>query len=253
VLEGFLLGLAGDLADDQRVLAARFSRAVGAEHVDTPTHRCRADGRHHAGGAARKFSQHGDDVARIGRRFLGYRARIHIVDWADQIDEGIEHMQPGTGHPEARRLAWVIAPATGHAGRVLVGEMTFNMHHLADDAIFDHALELAHRGKAALVIAAAERHAGRARRGDGALSLGPSERQRLLAPNRFAGSGRHLYLLDVQRMRRGEQNRLHFGISDRVLQVSGEPEAMLRRQLAREFRFLGDAMHDAQTIALALN
>ena len=119
--------------------------------------------------------------------------------------------------------------------------------------LIDHALEFAHRGKAALVVAAAERDIGRTHRGDRALGFRAGERQRLLAPDRLAGGRHHADLLDMQRMRRGEHNGLHFRVGDRVFEVGGQPEAMLRRQVAREFGLLGHAVHDAQAAAFALN
>src|ERR1039457_4910126 len=42
-------------------------------------------------------------------------------------------------------------------------------------------------------------------------------------------------------------------VGEGVLEVGGQPEAMLRRQFAREFGFLGHAVHDAQAAAFALN
>jgi hypothetical protein len=127
------------------------------------------------------------------------------------------------------------------------------MQNFSDRAAVDHALELAHRGKTALVVAAAERDAGRPHRGDRALGFRAGERQRLLAPDRLAGSRHHAHLLDMQRMRRGEHDGLHLRVGDGVLEVGGQPEAMFRRQFAREFGFLGHAVHDAQAAAFALN
>ena len=113
----------------------------------------------------------------------------------------------------------VVAPAAFHAGRVLVGEIAFDMHHLADGAVGHHALELAHRGKAALVVAEREGHAGLLRGGDGARGLGAREGQRLLGPDRLAGRRHRGNLLNVQRMRRGQKHRLHARIGDRFFEV----------------------------------
>ena len=57
----------------------------------------------------------------------------------------------------------------------------------------------------------------------------------------------------MQGMRRGQQDGLHLRVGDRVCKVGGQPEAMLGRQFAREFGLLGDAVHDAQARAFALN
>jgi len=55
---------------------------------------------------------------------------------------------------------------------MLVAEIGFDMHDLADRAAGHHTLELAHRREAALVIAEGERHIRFADGGDGALHLG---------------------------------------------------------------------------------
>ncbi len=104
-----------DLGDDQRVLAARLRRSVGAEHVAAPVNRRGAHGGHHAGGAAGELHQHGDHVARIGRFFLGDAARVDIADRSGEIDEGVEHVQAGAGHAGARRFGRIVAPAAGDA------------------------------------------------------------------------------------------------------------------------------------------
>ena len=127
------------------------------------------------------------------------------------------------------------------------------MENLADLAGIHHALELAHGGETALVVAGAERHAGRLDRGDRALGFRPRQRQRLLTPHRLAGCRHHAHLLDMQGVRRRQQNGLHLGVGDGVFQVGGQPEAMLGRQFARKFRFFGHAVHDAQAAAFALN
>ena len=68
--------------------------------------------------------------------------------------------RPAPVMPPPGDSARIVAPAAEHARRVLVGEIAFDMQHLADGAVGHHALELAHRGKAALVVAERERHAG---------------------------------------------------------------------------------------------
>ncbi len=90
-------------------------------------------------------------------------------------------------------------------------------------------------------------------RGDRALGFRAGERQRLLAPDRLAGRRHHAHLLDMQRMRRGQHDGLHLRVGDGVLEVGGQPEAMLGGQFAREFGLLGHAVHDAQAAAFALN
>ena len=131
--------------------------------------------------------------------------------------------------------------------------MPLDMQDLADRAQLDDALELAHGGKAALVVAGAERHAGRLHRLNRALRLGAGQRQRLLAPDRLAGRGHFPDLLDVQGMRRRQQDRLHLWIGDRIVKLARQPETVARRQFARRLRFFADAMHDAQALALALD
>ena len=57
----------------------------------------------------------------------------------------------------------------------------------------------------------------------------------------------------MQGMRRGQQDRLHLRVRDGILEVGGQPEAMLGRQFTREFWLLAHAMHDAQALAFALD
>src|SRR4051812_47669480 len=98
-------------------------------------------------------------------------------------------MQAGAGEAAAGGFLWIVAPAAAdHARRMLVGEMRLNMEHVADFTALDHALQLAHRGIAALVVAAAEHNAGLAARGDRAGGILPGQRQRLLAPDRLFGA-----------------------------------------------------------------
>src|ERR1700680_3764849 len=102
---------------------------------------------------------------------------------------------------------------------MLVGIMSLDVEDLADRAAIDDALELAHRGKATLVVAATEWSAGTAHGGDRAFGLRAGERQRFLAPHRLAGGGDHAHLLDMQRMRRRQQYGLYFGVRDGVLEI----------------------------------
>ena len=161
--------------------------------------------------------------------------------------------RPGAGHAAAGRLARVVAPAAFHAGRMLVGEIAFDMHHLADNAVGHHALELAHRGKAALVVAEREGHAGLLRGGDGARGFRARERQRLLAPDRLAGRRHRGNLLDVQRMRRCQEHRLHARIGDRFLETGGEFEAFRLGEIGDQLGLLAHPADEMQALALALH
>ena len=55
--------------------------------------------------------------------------------------------------------------------------------------------------------------------GDGALGLAARQRQRLLAPDRLAGRRHRGNLLDMQRMRRRQEHRLHARIGDRLARI----------------------------------
>ncbi len=192
------------------------SRALGAEHVHAPKHRRGAHRGEEPGRAALELQQNRGDVARVGRRFARKTFRIHRGDGAGEIDEGVDEMQPGAGHAAARRFARIVAPAAFDAGGVLVAEVTFDVQHLADRATGDDALELAHRGKAALVVAEPEHDFGVGDCGDGPLGFRARQRQRLLAPHRLARRRHRADLRDVQRMRRRQKHRLHARIGDRI-------------------------------------
>ena len=110
-----LFGRPANLGHDQRVLAARFRGTIRAEHVAAPEHRRGAHGTHDTGCTIGELHQHGDHVARIGRRFLGDAARVDIADRPSQIDEGIEHVQARAGHAGTRRFGRIVAPAARHA------------------------------------------------------------------------------------------------------------------------------------------
>ena len=60
-------------------------------------------------------------------------------------------------------------------------------------------------------------------------------------------------LLDMQRMRRRQEHRLHVGIGDGLVEFGGEPEAVLRGEAAHVVRLLADAVDEAELLALALH
>jgi hypothetical protein len=161
-------------------------------------------------------------------------------------------MRCSPGHAAAGRLARIVAPAAEHAGRVLVGEIAFDMHDVADDAVGHHALEFAHRREAALVIAQRERHAGLGGGGNRDRRLGARQGQRLFRPDRLAGGGDLGNLLDMQRMRRGEKNRLHAGVGDGRVKVARQLEALGGGEIADPIGLHADAADEAQALALAL-
>ena len=183
----FRLWLIAELGDGEHGFIARFRPAYAAEDVHAPEHRRGANRRQQAGRATGELHQCRAGVARIGRRLLRIKPRIHRGDRPAQTDQGVDHMQPGAGHAAAGRFARVVAPAAFHPRRVLVGEMAFDVQHLADRAAGHHPLELAHRREAALIVAEAERHAGLGAGGNGACRFRARERQRLFAPHRLAG------------------------------------------------------------------
>ena len=101
---------------------------------------------------------------------------------------------------------------------MVVGEVPLDVQDVAERPAGDHPLELAHGGEgAACCCRAAEHHAAALRQGrDRALGLGARERERFFAPDVLAGGGRSDHLVDVQRMRGGEEHRLHLRVGDRV-------------------------------------
>ncbi len=105
--------------------------------------------------------------------------------------------------------------------------MRLDVEDVADGAALDHAFELAHRGKAALVVAAAKHDAGVAAGRDRAGGVLTRQGQRLLAPDRLPGAGDRLDLRHVERMRRRQEHGLHGGIGDGLGEVGGEPKAVL--------------------------
>jgi hypothetical protein len=117
----------------------------------------------------------------------------------------------------------------------------------------DDALEFAHRGEAALVVAAAEHDAGRAAGFDRARSLRARQCQRLLAPHRLARLGHGPHLLDMKRMRRGQEHGLHLRVGQRIREIGGQSETVSRGEVARLIGLFADAVYEAQPCALALH
>ena len=162
-------------------------------------------------------------------------------------------MQPGAGHAAARRFARIVAPAAFDAGGMLVAEMTFDVQHLADRAAGDDALELAHGGKAALVVAEPEHDFGLGHRGDGPLGFRARQRQRLLAPHRLARRRHRADLRDVQRMRRRQEHRLHARIGDRIGKFRAQLKTVGFGEIGNELGLFAHAANEAQALALALH
>src|SRR5215469_18500684 len=112
---------------------------------------------------------------------------MDLADRARKADQRIEHVKTASGHAERWRLGGVVTPAIGeHAGRIFVGEMSFDVHDIAEHSPVHDALEFAHRWEATPVVTATERYAGIAARRDRPHSLRAAKRQRLFAPHRLA-------------------------------------------------------------------
>ena len=162
-------------------------------------------------------------------------------------------MQPRAGHAAARRLARVVAPAAFDARAVLVGEMAFDVQHVAERAGGNDVLELEHGGEGALAVAEAEHHAGAPAGGNRALGFGKRERQRLFAPHRLAGLRHRDHLVDVKRVGRRQHHRAHARIGDHIVELRRQFEAVLRRKRRHGVGLLAHAVHETQPRALALH
>ena len=144
--------------------------------MDAPEHRRCPNGREQAGGATLELYKGRRCIAPVGWQLLRGDAGVHFGDWPGQVHERIEHMQAGPGHAAARRLAWIVAPAPFHTGRMLIAEIALDMKNFAQCAVCDGALELTHARKAAFVVAEGEGHTSLDAGGDSALGLDPGER-----------------------------------------------------------------------------
>ena len=162
-------------------------------------------------------------------------------------------MQAGARHAPAGCLPRVVAPATGDARAVLVAEMPLDMQDVAEDAVSNGPLELAHRRKAPLVVAEAKDDAGVATGGNRALGLAASESERLLAPDRLAGPRHRNDLIDVQRMRGRKHDRLHARIGNRVRKTRADLEAVRGRETGDLRGLVAHPSDEPQTPALALH
>ncbi len=245
--------LLADLCDGQHCFLARFRRAFAAKHHDPPIHRGGADGREHARRAAFELYERRGCIARIRRRLLRIDGRVHFSDRPRQVDECVEHMQPGAGHAAARGFARIVAPSSLHPCRMFIGEVAFDMQDVTDDSHGNDAFEFAHAWEAALVVAQREGNVGLLAGGNGALGFGTGERERLLAPHRLAGRRHGGNLSDVQRVRGCEKNRLNTGIGNGLLELRGQFEALGRREIADQFRLFAHAADKPQALAFALN
>ena len=117
----------------------------------------------------------------------------------------------------------------------------------------DDALELAHGSKAALVVAEAKHDLGLGHRGDGAFGFGARQRQRLLAPHRLACCRNRADLLDMQRMRRRQEHRLHARIGDGIGKFGAQFKAVGLGEIGDELGLFAHAANEPQAFALALH
>ena len=60
-------------------------------------------------------------------------------------------------------------------------------------------------------------------------------------------------LLDMQRMRRRQEHRLHARVGDRLLEIGRQLEALGGGEIAHQIGLLADAADEAQALALALH
>jgi hypothetical protein len=83
--------------------------------------------------------------------------------------------------------------------------------------------------------------------------LAATERERLLAPDRFAGPRHCNDLIDVQRMRGCEHDRLHARIGDCIRKFRANLEAMCGSEPGNLLGLLAHPADEPQTLTLALH
>ena len=170
--------------------SAGLGGAVGAERVHAPrTARWRAPSPSARSRPRRIRASTRHGVARIGRAASArtpWRRTCRIGPASDTSASSTCRPQPVMPNPgDSRGSSRQPPPAT----RVEYSlEKCPSMWRMSPSVpLVDHAPHRAHRGEAAPVVAAGERHAGAAAGLHGARRLGAGERERLFAPHRLAG------------------------------------------------------------------
>ena len=218
--------------DRDRGFVARLGPAFGAEHMHAPIGGRGAHGRKLPGGAAFELHQHGGGVARIGRRLVREQPGVDLArSGRPRLTSASIRCRPAPVRPPPGDFARIVAPAAGHARRMLVAEMRLDMQHLAERPVRHEALQFEHRRQSSACCCRAPnttpalRHAATARSASRA-----RQRQRLLAPHMLAGRRDRDDLLDMERMRRCQKHGLHARIGDRFGEVGRELEADASRR-----------------------
>ena len=146
-----------------------------------------------------------------------------------------------------RRLGGAAPPALD-ADLALMAQIGLDMMDLAEFAGVDHALDLAHRGAIAVVVADAEGDAGLLRRLDAAQALILVQRERLFGQHMLAGRRRGDDLVDVLRMRCHQHDGVDLGIGQYLGEAVGQRQAVL---LAETAHLVGGNIDGAGELQLA--
>src|SRR5215472_1017450 len=122
---------------------------------------------------------------RVGRRLVRQQHHLHPTNRTGESYQGVQHMDPGPGHPATWRFLERISPFCGRPSD-LVAEMRFKVNDSTEFTALDQPQKLAHRRKKAFVGADAEHHTSLAAGGDSALRVGLCQGQRFLTEYRFS-------------------------------------------------------------------
>ena len=205
-----------------------------------------------AGRAASELHQRRRDIPRIGGSFLRVHPRIYFGDRSGQIDESIQHVQPCAGHPAARGLARIIAPAALHARRMLVAEIALDMKNFAERPAATIRLISRMHGKQRLLLPSAN--------GTPAFSQAPIARS---ASARVSAKGfSHQTGLPAAATAEICPTCSECGVARNTACTRGSAIASSNsvdsskpfgnRKFTRKFRLFGDATDDPQASAFAL-
>src|SRR5262249_13684771 len=148
-------------------------------------------------------------------------------------------------------LPRVITPTAQHASAVLIAEVSLDVKYFAEHAVDNGSPELAHRGKAPLVVAERQQNAGVATGGNRAFRLTSSEGKWLFTPYRFSGFCYGNDLIDVQRMGGCEHHSLYVWVGNRSHEIRANGKAMGGRKPGQLLRLVANATNEVQPSAFS--
>src|SRR5258707_14988007 len=131
--------------------------------------------------------------------------------------------------------------------------MPLDVKDIAKRTAVDDAFELAHRCKAAPVVAATKGHAGIPASRDGPLGPGTGERERLFAPHRLSGCSDRNHLLHMKRVGRGKKDRVDLRIAGYLREHGRQGKAMPRGKIACLHRIAHHAADKTDAVQFALD